>query len=565
MIELSDQAKIAHAVTGYDDILIGLTHTAKTDLWPYAMGKMLYAPANGLKRGALDLGALWLAHRNTRFGDFKPKDPAQETLAFLDLARTAAIGARFEGVKQNIVSSVRDIMANKTDMTFGEKSFLYAASRFMGGIVPPFDKDLDRITDAQWDELFALRDDADAFYRYAQRLMDSLLSPDKDSEKGNDDMAPDLDQQNAAPPPDEKTPPKQDSADETHIAEQKREDAQIGINEDDDASSENNGKSDDAVQSPSSQNENRGGEYHAFTTAYDVVQKARDLGTHDEAVILRHTMDTHNQKNRALINRLARKLEAALKARILFHTERDVEDGTLDTNRLARVVAKPDRRTIYRQVKSTQARNATVSLLIDNSGSMRGRPVLTAAIAADVLALTLERCGVPCEILGFTTANWKGGKARAAWMEAGRPVNPGRLNDLAHIVYKDAATPWRKARLSLALATKDSILKENIDGEALLWATSRLAQRPEPRKILMVISDGAPVDDSTLSANDPQYLERHLRHVVKTLTDRKAVELHAIGIGHDVTHTYPSAVTIRDVEELGPVLLDHLAGLFKSR
>ncbi len=211
----------------------------------------------------------------------------------------------------------------------------------------------------------------------------------------------------------------------------------------------------------------------------------------------------------------------------------------------------------------TPARNAIVSLLIDNSGSMRGRPILTATLAADVLALTLERCGVPCEILGFTTRSWKGGQARAKWVEAGRPLHPGRLNDLAHIVYKDASTPWRRARLALALATKDGLLKENIDGEALLWASSRLMNRPEPRKILIIISDGAPVDDSTLSANDSLYLERHLHSVVETLSRTRSLELHAIGIGHDVTHTYPSAMMIRDVEELGPKLLDHLVALFK--
>ncbi len=564
MTGLADQAKIAHAITGRDDILIGATHSVDHGFWPYAMGSTLYAPERGLARGKLDLGALWLANRHRRFGDFKPKDPVQENLAFLDLARCAALGNRYEGVRHNIRSSVEESLAHTPDPSFAEKTFLYAANHFLGDVMHPHDPDLARITKAQWGQLYELREDAEAFYNFASRMMENLLSPKGDDEAG-DDTAPDMDQQSAATqaPEDNETP--QESEEKQSQQQTSTQDKDIGVQDGDNTQTDSENTAHDAADAPTPNTKNESGEYHAFTTAYDAVIKAGDLGTREEALALRHTMDTHGQKNQALINRLARKLEAVLRAQTVHHIERDIEDGVLDTHRLARIVAKPDRRNIYQQQKVTPARNAVVSLLIDNSGSMRGRPILTAAIAADMMALTLERCGVPCEILGFTTANWKGGRSRTAWMEAGRPIHPGRLNDLAHIIYKDAATPWRKARLPLALTTKDSILKENIDGEALIWAAGRLMKRPEPRKILMVISDGAPVDDSTLSANDSQYLERHLRYVVKTLTARKDIELHAIGIGHDVTHTYPSSLTIRDVEELGPVLLEHLAQLFKAR
>ena len=229
----------------------------------------------------------------------------------------------------------------------------------------------------------------------------------------------------------------------------------------------------------------------------------------------------------------------------------DLEEGLLDASRLARVVANPSLSLSYKQERESFFRDTVVSLLIDNSGSMRGRPITVAALSADILARTLERCGVKVEILGFTTTQWKGGRSRALWMEKGKPQNPGRLNDLRHIIYKDADTPWRRARRTLALMLKEGILKENIDGEALLWAHHRLMMRPEQRRILMVISDGAPVDDSTLSVNPGTFLERHLRHVISGIESGRAVDLLAIGIGHDVTRYYRRAVTITEPEELG--------------
>ncbi|MCK5930883.1 MAG: cobaltochelatase subunit CobT, partial [Fulvimarina manganoxydans] len=240
----------------------------------------------------------------------------------------------------------------------------------------------------------------------------------------------------------------------------------------------------------------------------------------------------------------------------------DLEEGYLDTARLTRIVIDPMQPLSFKMERDTEFRDTTVSLLIDNSGSMRGRPITVAATCADILARTLERCGVKVEVLGFTTRAWKGGQSREAWLKAGKPQKPGRLNDLRHIVYKSADAPWRRARNNLGLMMREGLLKENIDGEALIWAHSRLMRRPEQRRILMVISDGAPVDDSTLSVNAGNFLERHLRGVIEEIEQRSPVELLAIGIGHDVTRYYRRAVTIVDAEELAGAMTEQLAALF---
>ncbi|HEX8379847.1 MAG TPA: cobaltochelatase subunit CobT, partial [Allosphingosinicella sp.] len=240
----------------------------------------------------------------------------------------------------------------------------------------------------------------------------------------------------------------------------------------------------------------------------------------------------------------------------------DLEEGQLDPARLVRVVTDPFQPLSFKQEKDTNFRDTVVTLLMDNSGSMRGRPITVAATCADILARTLERCGVKVEILGFTTRAWKGGQSREQWLQSGKPPNPGRLNDLRHIVYKSADAPWRRARKNLGLMMREGLLKENIDGEALMWAHNRLIARPEERRILMVISDGAPVDDSTLSVNSGTYLERHLRQVIGWIQSRSPVELVAIGIGHDVTRYYDRAVTIMDAEQLGGTMIEQLAALF---
>lgn len=304
--------------------------------------------------------------------------------------------------------------------------------------------------------------------------------------------------------------------------------------------------------------------YRAFTTQHDQVVDAPDLADPEELNRLRAQMDGQLAHLQGVVARLANRLQRRLMAQQQRAWEFDLDEGLLDAARLARVVANPMTSLSYKQEKDTRFRDTVVSLLIDNSGSMRGRPISVAALSADILARTLERCAVKVEILGFTTTAWKGGRSRETWVADGKPPHPGRLNDLRHIIYKNADAPWRRARLNLGLMLREGILKENIDGEALLWAHHRLLARPEARRILMVISDGAPVDDSTLSVNPGNYLEQHLRDVIQMIETRSAVELVAIGIGHDVTRYYRRAVTIMDAEDLGGVMMRQLLELFEE-
>ncbi|SNB75983.1 cobaltochelatase CobT subunit [Arboricoccus pini] len=302
--------------------------------------------------------------------------------------------------------------------------------------------------------------------------------------------------------------------------------------------------------------------YHVFTTGYDEVVTVGDLCGQSELTRLRAQLDQSLARFENMIGRMANRLQRKLLAQQMRSWNFDQDEGILDSARLARVVANPSLPLSFKQEKDTQFRDTVVGLLIDNSGSMRGRPIAVAAMSADILARTLERCSVKVEIMGFTTRAWKGGQSREAWLRASKPGNPGRLNDLRHIVYKPADQPWRRARANLGLMLREGLLKENIDGEAILWAMNRLSQRAEQRRILMVISDGAPVDDSTLSANPGNYLERHLREVIDWVETRSGVELLAIGIGHDVTRYYRRAVTISDPEQLGGAMLNQLSALF---
>ena len=305
-------------------------------------------------------------------------------------------------------------------------------------------------------------------------------------------------------------------------------------------------------------------EYKPWTTQFDEVVAATDLCDADELARLRGYLDQQLAHLQSAVSKLANRLQRRLMAQQSRSWDFDQDEGMLDAARLARVVVTPGQSLSYKIERETDFRDTVVTLLIDNSGSMRGRPIGIAAISADILARTLERCGVKTEILGFTTRAWKGGQARETWLAAGRPPQPGRLNDIRHIVYKKADEPWRRARTNLGLMMREGLLKENIDGEALLWAHARLVARPEERRILMVISDGAPVDDSTLSVNSGSYLERHLRQVIGWIEGKSPVELVAIGIGHDVTRYYSRAVTIMDAEQLGGTIIEQLAALFDT-
>ncbi len=311
-------------------------------------------------------------------------------------------------------------------------------------------------------------------------------------------------------------------------------------------------------------NEPRGPDYRAFTVKFDETVAAEDLCEPEELERLRGYLDKQLSHLQGVVARLANRLQRRLLAQQNRSWEFDLEEGILDSARLSRVIIDPLHPLSFKAEKDMRFRDTVVTLLLDNSGSMRGRPITVAATCADILARTLERCGVKVEILGFTTRAWKGGQSREHWLTAGKPPNPGRLNDLRHIIYKSADAPWRRSRKNLGLMMREGLLKENIDGEALDWAHKRLLGRPEQRRILMMISDGAPVDDSTLSVNPGNYLERHLRSVIEEIETRSPVELIAIGIGHDVTRYYRRAVTIVDAEELGGAMTEKLAELFEE-
>ena len=305
--------------------------------------------------------------------------------------------------------------------------------------------------------------------------------------------------------------------------------------------------------------------YKVFTNKYDEVKNAEELENEDEIIRLRKNLDQQLTNLQSLVAKLANKLQRQLLAKQNRSWKFDLEEGMLDASKLSRVIIDPFHSLSYKMEKETEFKDTVVTLLIDNSGSMRGRPISVAAICADILSRTLERCSVKVEILGFTTKNWKGGKSREKWNLENKPTNPGRLNDLRHIIYKPADKPWRQSKKNLGLMLKEGLLKENIDGEALLWAFKRIATRKEDRKILMVISDGAPVDDSTLSVNSGDYLEKHLKQTVKWIEENSEVEILAVGIGHDVQRYYKKAIKITDVQELGDVMVNQLTKLFSEK
>jgi len=306
-------------------------------------------------------------------------------------------------------------------------------------------------------------------------------------------------------------------------------------------------------------------EYKIFTTQFDEVTKAENLENADEATKLRKTLDQQLIGFQDVITKLANKLQRQLLAKQNRTWEFDLEEGLLDSSKLPRIIMDPYNSLSFKKEKDLDFKDTIVTLLIDNSGSMRGRPITIAAICADILSRTLERCSVKVEILGFTTKNWKGGQNREFWNKQGKPKTPGRLNDLRHIIYKGADTHWRQAKNNLGLMLKEGLLKENIDGEAINWAFSRLKKRKEERKILMVISDGAPVDDSTLSVNSGDFLEKHLKKMVKLIEEKTEIEILAIGIGHDVSRYYNKAIKITDVNELGDVMISQLSSLFENK
>ena len=422
--------------------------------------------------------------------------------------------------------------------------------------------------------------DQEAFARQVRELLAHLGLSEQLIDPPEDDDREDQDQDSEQPPAggDEDAAGDGEGEDQQQSAAQAERDSggedqsevEAMAGDSSEESESQQGGEDDSTEEPRT---NRpqflppGGEalaYRVFATQFDEVVTVEELCGPSELGRLRAQLDQSLIRFQGMIGRMANRLQRKLMAQQQRSWSFDLDEGILDTARLSRIVVNPATSLSFKLEDETEFRDTVVSLLIDNSGSMRGRPIAVAAMSADILARTLERCGVKVEILGFTTRAWKGGQSRESWLRAGKPTNPGRLNDLRHIVYKPADAPWRRARRSLGLMLREGLLKENIDGEAILWAHHRLTGRSEQRRILMVISDGAPVDDSTLSANPGNYLERHLREVIGWVETRSEIELLAIGIGHDVTRYYRRAVTISDPEQLGGAMLGQLSALFSA-
>ncbi len=511
----------------------------------------------------------------------------------VEQARVEAIGARrMEGVASNLSAMLDDRyhrggryeeITDRADAPLEDAVALLVRERLTGRKPPGAARKIvelwrDHIEDRAGHDLDGLLrsiDNQRGFARSVRDLLHSLDMADEASldpdDEGEDEDEPSQDQSPAEGEADE--PAQGDRAD-MDVTDDAADDMEEGATEaadapsgelPDEADEADSEEVSEAWRPPSSRpNEPRGPDYRTFTQKFDETIHAEDLCDPDELTRLRAYLDKQLAHLQGVVGRLANRLQRRLLAQQNRAWEFDLEEGMLDPARLVRVVIDPFQPLSFKREKDTNFRDTVVTLLLDNSGSMRGRPITVAASCADILARTLERCGVKVEILGFSTRAWKGGQSREAWLQGGKPANPGRLNDLRHIVYKAADAPWRRARKNLGLMMREGLLKENIDGEALDWAHTRLLGRSEQRRILMVISDGAPVDDSTLSVNPGNYLERHLRWVIEDIETRSPVELIAIGIGHDVTRYYRRAVTIVDAEELGGAMTEKLAELFEE-
>jgi len=545
-------------------------------------------------RGAADSVALRLRHHDLKLhARLAPADAdARAVFDALETARIEALGAKaMGGVRDNLArlteARVRGdaIVRARTaeEVPLSTAVGLLARERLTGQAPPQAAQPgLKLITPwiedkagAELDALALTLDDQAAFAKLSRRLLEDLelaaaedLAEDQPEEGGDEAEGEQGGGDDADREGDDSTPAGGD-------VEMRGEDAQDGESDQDssaemelgeDETSAGDELSDSIFAHAGRRNWDLAPEtdYKVYTTRFDEIVEAGELCDEEELGRLRAYLDQQMSGLQTVVTRLANRLQRRLLAQQARSWDFDQEEGLLDAARLARVVVNPRHALSFKIERDTEFKDTIVSLLIDNSGSMRGRPIAIAAICADILARTLERCGVQTELLGFTTRGWKGGQSREAWLADGRPANPGRLNDLRHIVYKRADEPYRHARRHLGLMMREGLLKENIDGEALLWAHNRLIARPEERRILMVISDGAPVDDSTASANGGSYLERHLRQVIEWIEKRSTVELIAIGIGHDVTRYYERAVTIMDADQLAGAMVEQLARLFET-
>ncbi|MFK4824713.1 cobaltochelatase subunit CobT [Paenochrobactrum sp. BZR 588] len=549
-----------------------------------------------ITRGLGDSMALRQARHNPRIHAGLAPEGKQARAIFdaVEQARVEAIGARaMVGVGDNLSSMLADKYARanytavmeKEEAPLEEAVSLLIREKLTGREAPKEAGNLldlwrDWIEDkagADIEHLVENLEDQDAFARVVRNMLASMEMAEDLSQNPQDDN--NEEQSDDTPDPEENEDggaEEQEGSDQTENeeSEDSSDDGEQGEMEATDANSDDldDGEEIDAetpgeARRPGQPFDNLAQQldYKVFTREFDETVEATDLCDEAELERLRGFLDKQLANLQGVVGRLANRLQRRLMAQQNRSWDFDLEEGYLDTARLMRVVIDPTQPLSYKWERDTDFRDTVVTLVIDNSGSMRGRPITVAATCADILARTLERCGVKVEILGFTTKAWKGGQSREAWLARGKPAAPGRLNDLRHIIYKAADAPWRRARRNLGLMMREGLLKENIDGEALIWAHQRLLARSEQRKILMVISDGAPVDDSTLSVNPGNYLERHLRGVIEEIETRSPVELIAIGIGHDVTRYYQRAVTIVDAEELAGAMTEQLASLFEEQ
>ncbi len=547
-----------------------------------------------LARGTADAFAMRIRHHNAKtHAKYEPQGQmARDLYEAMETARCEAVGAReMPGTAGNIDAKIAYEADRKgySQITRREDAPLATAAGYLVRQLAtgrPLPKGAENVANLWRDfvegqahdtleGLDATLDDQAAFARLARKVIADLGygdqlgdDPDQNEDDAQDNAAEDEENPDNQGQEEDESEDADASPEESQDQTQDQSEAQVSMDEEAEADMSDEAEMPDSEAPleppPPAPHSEADKNYTVYSTDFDEEIRSEDLADPAELDRLRAYLDQQLEPLKGAVSRLANKLQRRLQAQQNRSWLFDLEEGTLDAGRLARVVANPTTPLSFKQEKDTEFRDTVVTLLLDNSGSMRGRPISIAAICADVLARTLERCQVKVEILGFTTRAWKGGQSRERWLANGRPQQPGRLNDLRHIIYKSADAPWRRARPNLGLMMKEGLLKENIDGEALEWAHRRITGRQEVRKILMVISDGAPVDDSTLSVNPANYLEKHLRDVIAMVEKKKLVELIAIGIGHDVTRYYNRAVTITDVEQLAGAMTEQLASLFDA-
>jgi len=539
-------------------------------------------------RGAADAAALKLRHHSEAVHNARmpQRREAREVFDALEDVRIEVVGSQhMSGIAANLRARLADQcetdgydrMTRKDQLPLPAALSLLARERLTGEAAPEAAHrvlDLWRDTlgedaDAALAEMAGTTTDQEAFARAARKLLTALDLAEAEMDAESEDQEDGEESGEQSSQQDQSGEGEAQAQDQESMLGAQPETMQGEASEEEAEESEEEGAAAEGDDKPGGPQQRRevqatddASRYHAFSAQFDEVVEADELCDPEELGRLRQQLDQQLSHLQGVVSKLANRLQRRLLAQQQRAWEFDLEEGMLDAARLARVVVNPMLALSYKREREADFRDTVVTLLIDNSGSMRGRPITVAAMCSDILARTLERCAVKTEILGFTTRAWKGGQSREKWVQDGKPRNPGRLNDLRHVVYKAADAPWRRARKNLGLMLREGLLKENIDGEALEWAYKRLRGRPEHRRILMVISDGAPVDDSTLSVNPGNYLERHLRKVIGDIETRGDVELIAIGIGHDVTRYYRRAVTIVDAEELGGTMMKKLAELF---